>query len=169
MLIELPNLWIVLLNMASIPVIHLAVSWWFTRLPGRLFDPRSSLFRERAWENGGKIYPQYFRIRRWKGMLPDAAPWFRGFPKKNLRSKDPEYLRAFIIETCRGEAAHLAQIPTLLITMVWNPWPTAAVVMIIYAFLSNLPCILLQRHNRVRLCHLAGDLETLPSKNAANA
>lgn len=159
MWIELPNVWIVVLNVLVVPSIHLGVSWWFTRMPQAAFDAGSFLFRQRKWENGGAFYHAVFRIRQWKRLLPDAAPWFNGFAKRNLNEKDPEYLRAFRKETCRGEAAHYTQAVVLMVTLVWNPWPVAAVVMAVYAVLSNLPCILIQRFTRCRLNHLLTGLE----------
>ena len=151
MWLELSNLWIVILNALGIPTIHLGISWWFTKLDRSWFDPGSWLFRERRLEAGGTVYQTLFRIRRWKHLLPDAAPWFDGFAKGRLGSKDPAHLRVFIAETCRGEAAHHAQTVALLLTLIWNPWPVAAIVMIVYAFASNLPCVLLQRFTRARL------------------
>ncbi len=148
---ELPKLWIVVLNLAAIPAIHLGISWAFTRLDRRRFDPAAPLFRERPWERGGGIYQRLFRVRAWKHRLPDAAPWFDGFAKGRLGHPDPAHLRAFIAETCRGEAAHYAQIPGLLLTLAWNPWPFAAGAMVAYALLSNLPCLILQRFTRARL------------------
>ena len=167
MLVELPGLWIALLNIAVIPLAHFGVSWLFTRLPQGWFRPAAFPFREGLWERGGKFYEGLFGVRRWKGLLPDAAPWFKGFPKKNLRNRDPGYLRAFRAETCRGEAAHYAQIPALLVTLGWNPWPVAACVMIAYAFLSNLPCIIIQRHTRARIGHLLAQLERKQQHSAA--
>lgn len=160
MWLDLPNLWIVVLNLVGIPAIHLGVSWWFTKLDRSRFDPESWLFRERPTEQGGTVYQTLFRIRNWKGLLPDAAPWFDGFAKGKLADKDPAYLRAFIAETCRGEAAHYAQIPGILLTLIWNPWPVAACVMIVYAFASNLPCLLLQRFTRARLRSFLEEVET---------
>ncbi len=151
MLLELSNLWIVILNVIGIPAIHLGISWFYTRMSRDQFDPQSFLFKPRAWEEGGRIYQKLFRIRQWKNLLPDAAPWFDGFAKGKLSHRDPAYFRAFIAETCRGEAAHYAQIPGIMLTLIWNPWPVAAIVMVIYAFLSNIPCLILQRFTRARL------------------
>jgi len=158
MWLELPNSLVVVLNLLAIPAIHLGVSWLFTRLPVRLFRPGSRVFRRRSFEEGGRFYHRVFRIRAWKPLLPDAAPWFDGFAKGELRGKDPAYLKAFVRETCRGEAAHYAQVPALLLTLAWNPWPVAAGVMVVYAVLSNLPCVLLQRFTRARLRHLLDEL-----------
>ncbi len=156
---DLPNVWIVVLNAVAIPAIHLGVSWWFTKLARSRFDPESWLFRERSREHGGRLYRRLFRIHAWKHLIPDAAPWFDGFAKGRLGGRDPAYLRLFIAETCRGEAAHYAQIPGLLLTLLWNPWPVAAGVMIAYALLSNLPCLLLQRFTRARLRRLLTGME----------
>lgn len=159
MWLELPPLWIVVLNLVAIPAIHLGISWGCTRLAPEAFPPESWLFRERPWERGGQVYQRLFRIRHWKSFLPDAAPWFDGFAKAHLRGKDAAYLRTFLVETCRGEAAHWAQVLGLLVTLLWNPWPIAAGVMIASALLSNLPCLLLQRYTRARLRRLLGTKE----------
>ena len=159
MWVELPNLWIVVLNVIGIPLIHLGISWVFTKMNRSRFNPAGPLYRARTWEREGDVYQKLFRIRAWKGFLPDAAPWFDGFAKGKLKDKDPDYLKAFIAETCRGEAAHYAQIPGILLTLIWNPWPVAAGVMIIYAFFSNLPCLILQRFTRARLRHFLTEVE----------
>jgi len=156
---DLPPGWIVALNVVAVPLIHFGFSWWFTRLPESRFDPESFCYRERRWEQGGAIYQTLLRIRAWKGNLPDAAPWFDGFAKGKLESKEPDYLRRFIVETCRGEAAHAAQIAGLVLTVAWNPWPVAALVMIGYALLSNLPCLVLQRFTRARMRRLLAEVE----------
>ncbi|MEM1441470.1 MAG: hypothetical protein AAGF67_03955 [Verrucomicrobiota bacterium] len=158
MLLDLSNLWIVILNVIGIPAIHLGISWIYTQMSRDSFNPDSPIFRHRSWEDRGQIYQRLFRIRRWKHLLPDAAPWFDGFAKGKLSDKDPAYLRAFIAETCRGEAAHYAQIPGIILTLIWNPWPVAAIVMIVYAFLSNIPCVLLQRFTRARLRDFLADV-----------
>ncbi|MEM9016791.1 MAG: hypothetical protein AAGC68_07235 [Verrucomicrobiota bacterium] len=160
MWLELSNLWIVILNVIAIPALHLGVSWIYTQMRRDRFKPDSFLFRERSWERGGHIYQRLFKIRKWKSRLPDAAPWFDGFAKGKLSDKDPTYLRAFITETCRGEAAHYAQIPALWLTLIWNPWPVAAIVMFVYAIVSNLPCLLLQRFTRARMREFLAEVES---------
>lgn len=160
MCFDLPWLWIALLNITVIPVIHLGVSWLFTLLPGGLFSPRRFPFPEFAFEKRGRIYEDIFRIRSWKHRVPDAAPWFKGFAKKDLRATDAAFLRQFEAETCRGEAAHYGQIMALMITLLWTPWPAALVIMV-YAFLSNIWCIMIQRHTRFRLTRVLETLERL--------
>ena len=107
------------------------------------------MFCTRKWERGGLIYVKYFKVKSWKSKLPDAATWFEGgFPKKKLLRRDLNYLHEFRTETCRGEAAHWATMFCCPLFFVWNPlW--ASLAMIAYAVLSNVPCIVTQRYNRV--------------------
>jgi glycosyl-4,4'-diaponeurosporenoate acyltransferase len=149
MFLSLPDHWIIILNVIGIPAAHLGLSWLFTRLPLAWFRPAAFPFRPLPGESCA-LYERRFGIRHWKELLPDAAPWFGGFEKKKLRAGDPDYLRTFRSETCRSEAAHHAQLLVLLGFVAWTPWP-AALAIVLYAPLSNLPCILLQRHNRIRL------------------
>ena len=57
--------------------------------------------------------------------------------------------RIFIRETRRGEAAHLAQLVVISGFSLWTPWPWALVILA-WALASNLPCLALQRYNRLR-------------------
>jgi glycosyl-4,4'-diaponeurosporenoate acyltransferase len=147
-LIELPTFAVLALNIAGWPVIHLSVAWAFTRLPNRMFEGGGKLLKPRAAE--AKFYTNALRIRAWKSLLPDAAPWLNGVPKRNLKSRDAEYLKSFIVETRRGEAAHWTMMFVGPVFLLWNP-PWADAVMIAYAIAANLPCIVTQRYNRLRL------------------
>ncbi|MBB79861.1 MAG: hypothetical protein CMN02_02470 [Roseibacillus sp.] len=159
MFLEVSNLMIVVLNLIVIPVGHVLPSWLLTRKAGNMFRPGSCLFRERKWEIGGRIYERCLAIRLWKDLLPDGAPWLGGFAKKSLGGRDLEYISRFRMETCRGELAHHIQIPCILTALLWNPWPFAAIVITVYAFVSNVPCIVVQRHTRHRLSRLISNLE----------
>jgi glycosyl-4,4'-diaponeurosporenoate acyltransferase len=150
MFIELTPWAIALLNIIAIPVAHLAIAWWSTRLSSSHFRPSSFLFRSRKWERQGEGYQRLFRVRAWKDSLPDGAAWLSGFAKGSLRSRDPEYLRQFRVETCRGEFSHWLQMIVISVFVVWNPFPANFVIWG-YAFLSNAPCIISQRHTRARL------------------
>ena len=154
MLLELSALWVVLLNVVGIPAIHLGLSALFLRLPADWFRPGFFPFREQRWECGGRTYERFLAVRSWKRFLPDGASWLGGFAKAGLRARDRAYLETFRTESCRGEAAHYAQVPGILLTLVWNPWPVAALVIVGYALLSNIPCIIVQRYTRLRLNRL---------------
>jgi glycosyl-4,4'-diaponeurosporenoate acyltransferase len=148
--IELPLGWIIGLNLAGWPVIQFGLAWAFTRLPVRWFNPG----RGHGWELGGRFYERVLGIKRWKDWLPDAARWFGGgFAKRDLAANDPDYLRRFIRETWRGELCLWFALGYAPVFFLWNPW-WADLVMVGYALLANLPCILVQRYNRLRLGRL---------------
>lgn len=143
-------------NVLAWLVIHLGVAWAGTRLPIRLFSPRQWLYRARGWEQGGRVYARRLGVRRWKDRLPDGAALFAGgFRKAGLESASAEYLRRFERETCRGEAVHWAVLASSGFFFLWNPW-WAGLLMVAYAGVANLPCILVQRYNRVRLDRVIG-------------
>ena len=149
MWLELPYLWIGFLNGFGIPAAHLGISWLFTRMPIRWFSPDTFPYRPFPGESIA-IYDRLFGLRRWKSHLPDAAPWFGGFAKRMPKSATPEFLARFRAETCRSEAAHWAQVLVIASFVLWTPWPWA-VIILGYSLASNLPCIILQRQNRLRL------------------
>ena len=150
MLIELPIGWIVVLNVAGWPVIQFGLAWLFTLMPVTWFEPGGA----HPWEQGGRFYERIFGIKRWKDRLPDAARWFDGgFAKSTLAGLDPAYLRRFIRETWRGELCHWFALGCVPVFFLWNPW-WADLVMVGYAMMANIPCILTQRYNRLRLRRL---------------
>ena len=123
MFLELPPLWIVLLNVIGIPSVHLLIAWWSTRLPAQRFQTNSFLYQSRAWENDGKTYERLFRVRQWKDRIPDGASWFSGFAKNSLQSRDSEYLKEFQVETCRGEFSHWIQMLVISFFIILEPLP----------------------------------------------
>lgn len=160
--IELPAIWTIALNIVGWGLIQLGLAWAFTRMPIGWFAGALS----GGSKGGGRVYESVFRIRRWMGLLPDGARLFRaGFPKATLRERSPTYLRRFAQETWRGELCHWAAISCSPVFFLWNPvWADAVIVA--YALGANLPCILVQRYNRVRirrmLGHRARDVRPLP-------
>jgi glycosyl-4,4'-diaponeurosporenoate acyltransferase len=154
--IELPLVWIVILNCAGWPLIQLGLAWCFTQMPPHWFKPPGP-FAGEEW-----LHRRVFRVPLWKDLLPDAAAWFGGgFAKRRLESTDPAYLARFIRETWRGELCHWCALAFVPLFFLWNPW-WARLVILAYAVAANLPCILAQRHNRLRLrrllAHHHGDL-----------
>jgi glycosyl-4,4'-diaponeurosporenoate acyltransferase len=150
-LIHLPGYWSILLDVAVWAVIHLVVALLSIRMPLRMFTRDASLYRTRAWEDCGRVYQRVFRIRRWKHRLPDGGSWFKnGFAKKQLTGRDAAYFALFAAESRRAEWTHWLCIPPAMLFFLWNPVPVGFV-MILYAFVVNLPCILAQRFNRPRL------------------
>ena len=155
MLIQIPVLWLIIINVLGWLFIHISFAWVGTRLPAALFRPHGWICRPRPWENRGRLYDRLFHVRAWKDRLPDGAALFRGgFRKKSLHTRDPEYLDRFVVETCRGELVHWAVFAAALLFFLWNP-PWAGGVMVLYGAAANLPCIIALRYNRIRLQRLA--------------
>jgi glycosyl-4,4'-diaponeurosporenoate acyltransferase len=151
MIFELPMGWMIAVDFVAWGVIHLGAAWALTQLPPGRFDPLGWLYRPRRWEAGGRTYERLLGVHRWKRVLPDGAALFRrGFRKKRFRSRSPEYLERFRRETCRGELVHWVVMAFAPLFFLWNP-PHVGVVMIVYAVLANLPFIVVQRYNRLRL------------------
>ena len=163
MTLELPVPWIITLNVLGWPLVQLAMAWVWTRVPhGWLCAPDACLF-----EADGRFYQEAFRIKSWKDLLPDAAPWFRtGFAKASLQATDPAYLQRFIRETWRGELCHWSAIAFTPVFLSWNPW-WGDLVIVAYALAANLPCILVQRHNRIRLRRLLVKSRGGPASHAS--
>jgi glycosyl-4,4'-diaponeurosporenoate acyltransferase len=150
-LVKFTTFWILTLNILGWPVIHLCLAWIFLRFPASAFQSNLIL---PTFQFEIRFCERFLAIRRWKDLLPDGAVWFRGaFPKRNLRGRDSEYFMRFIQESRRGEAAHWAMLFAAPIFIIWNP-PWAVAVMFAYAILANLPCIVTQRYNRLRLLHI---------------
>lgn len=148
-ILVLPTLWTVLLDIGIWLIVHLTVSWWVTHRPAARFSVDQGWYKPRQWEMGGRVY-RWFGVHVWKAWLPDAAPWFGGVAKAELPGRDRAALSSFIIETCRGELAHWLPFGCGPFFFLWNkPW--VGTLMLGYAFLANIPCILVQRYNRARL------------------
>lgn len=146
MLIELPIGWIIVLNVGGWLAIQMGLAWAFTRMPVAWFNPGTGF----TWERGGRFYESVFRIKAWKDWLPDAARWFGGgFAKGSLAGKQHDYLQRFVRETWRGELCHWLAVGCAPVFFLWNPW-WGDIIILAYALLANLPCILAQRYNRSR-------------------
>lgn len=137
-------------NVLGWPLIQLSIGYVALRLPADLFMRDTWLTAPRQWERGGSWYREVVAVRAWKSSIPDGAAWLGGFAKMKMYSRDPAYLARFLIETRRSELAHWCMFCGLPIFFLWNP-PWACCVMTAYALAANLPCILVQRYNRLVL------------------
>lgn len=152
MQVEPLGLWgLVVVNILAWLLIHLGVAGWGTQLAPHRFNPAGWLFRPRRWEREGRFYETIFLIKVWKPWLPDGAALFRkGFRKKRIQARGADYLNRFLIETCRSEGVHWVVFGFSLVFFFWNSWGVG-LVMVAYGLVANLPCILVQRYNRLRL------------------
>ena len=155
--IELPTIWIVILNVLLWPVIQVALAWGFTRMPVCWFNPPATPAFESA-----VFHEKFLWIKHWKNLLPDGADWIGGaFNKSQLRATDREYLHRFIIESWRGELCHGCALLFVPVFFLWNPWWGNCVILA-YALIANLPCLIAQRYNRIRLRRLLARINQIP-------
>jgi glycosyl-4,4'-diaponeurosporenoate acyltransferase len=123
------------------------------RIPMGALDCTRGIYRTREWEHAG-FYKRTFSVGRWKHLLPDGAAISRkGFRKRKLVSTDPAYLERFLAESCRAELTHWLAILPFWIFGFWAP-PVIIPMMLVYALVANLPCIVTQRYNRLRIALL---------------
>lgn len=120
-------------------------------LPENLFNPSKWMFRERKWENGGTVYQKLFNIKKWKDRLPELGDFVgRIFPKKKLPSFNVEYLKKYIIESCRSEMCHwMIVLSVIVFSSLFNE--EMENFMLILAVILNVPYIMIQRFNRPRI------------------
>ena len=151
MIVHLPSQWTIVVNIIVWLVIHVSVSTSIAKIQPDSFDPESWLYRERSWERKGKIYQSFLRVKIWKKFLPDGDALFKsGFKKRRLRNSDALYISRFVLETCRAELTHWVIFVFSVIFFIWNDW-WIGMIMIAYAIIVNIPCIITQRYNRARL------------------
>jgi glycosyl-4,4'-diaponeurosporenoate acyltransferase len=157
--------WLLIIDILAWLVINLSVAGIISWMQADSFNPKTWLYREQPWEKGARFYERFFKIKKWKGWLPDGAEVSRkAFKKKHLQSADSTYLRIFILETCRAEILHWIIFVSGFVFFIWNPW-YIGIIMMFYAAGSNLPCILTQRYNRIRLKGLLADRLALEARN----
>jgi glycosyl-4,4'-diaponeurosporenoate acyltransferase len=151
MLVHLPTAITIMIDVAVWLVVHMGVSYIMSRQTLTSFDSNSWLYRGRTWERNGRFYEKCFRLKLWKKTLPDGAAIFKyGFEKRQLKETNKEYLDSFMKETCRAELTHWIVFLFGPLFLLWNLF-WVGMVMILYAALANMPCIITQRYNRIRL------------------
>lgn len=145
------DLWLILSYFVLWPIIMVGSAYLFYKLPNKYYNLNSIIFREKKWERNGSFYEKYFLIKKWKSFLPDGGAVVKnGFRKKHLRTSDDEYLEQFLIESCRAEATHVLPIILSLVFAIYNPI-NVVIIMIVFSLIVNLPCLITQRYNRIRI------------------
>jgi glycosyl-4,4'-diaponeurosporenoate acyltransferase len=154
MFLKLPAYLIWIMNIGGLSLFPLIISIIFIQLPDRWFIEDRGILKLLRLERDGKCYTRVLRIHRWKELLPDGgALLMGGFAKKRLTSRSLVYLQKFIIETRRGELAHWCMLLMTPFFLLWNEG-FSIIIVFAYAFIANLPCILVQRYNRTRFSRL---------------
>ncbi|MBV9952189.1 MAG: glycosyl-4,4'-diaponeurosporenoate acyltransferase [Acidimicrobiia bacterium] len=129
-------------------LVHAGTGYAVHRLPPeRLRD--AWLYRRRRFETD-RLYRRVLRVPRWKDRVPEAGAVFAGgMSKRHLPPGRAGGLERFVIETRRAELGHWSAAAAGPFFLLWNPWP-AGVVLIAYGLVANVPCIVIQRYNRLR-------------------
>lgn len=149
-----PTWVIIVVNIFLWLFIHLVIAKLSNLIPLNFFRRDYFIFKTFRFERTGRFYEIIFGVKKWKRYLPDGAKLFQGgFEKKSLKNKSVAYLEYFIMETKRAEFSHFMQILPVPIFFLFNV-PIASIIMVIYAIIVNLPCMVVQRYNRPRLRRL---------------
>lgn len=150
----LPKIWMLMLCILLWPLFQVSAALLCLKIPDRYLSPKVFLFRERKWERGGRFYEKVFQVRKWKGFLPDGGAVVKGgYKKKHLTDLSRENLERFITETCRAELSHILGILPFWAFGLFAP-RIIIMYMFLYAVAVNLPCIIAQRYNRIRLARV---------------
>ncbi|MBM7702028.1 glycosyl-4,4'-diaponeurosporenoate acyltransferase [Metabacillus iocasae] len=152
-MIEFTPIVVTIINIFSWLVIHLGISYLCVLIPIDFFKQESWIYKEKKWEERGRLYER-LQVKKWKDKLPEGGGIYkRGFEKRTLKRYANAYLSTFLFETKRAELTHWLSIPPSLFFFLWNP-PVVGIIMIVYAVTFNLPFIMVQRYNRIRLTKL---------------
>jgi glycosyl-4,4'-diaponeurosporenoate acyltransferase len=153
-IIHLPETWTAVLYLLLWPVFQIAASLVCMKMPDRYFSPFFLPYREFHWEKGGFLYSRVLMVRKWKDLLPELGLILRGgHRKKALHDFTKQGLEKFLLESCRAEWTHLLAILLFVLLSFFVPGK-AALFLIVYGLIMNLPCIIVQRYNRPRVIKL---------------
>jgi glycosyl-4,4'-diaponeurosporenoate acyltransferase len=121
------------------------------RLPLKLLETNTWLTRRRPWGEDRHWYERVLRIKSWKDRLPEAGNFFPGgFRKNSVGGGKYAVMCRFLAETRRAEYVHSAIWLFWLVTMLWTPrW--GILVNLVVGTVFNLPCLWVQRYNRLRI------------------
>ena len=155
----MPQTATIVVDVVAWGVFHAATGYAAHRLGDERLSRDGWGLRERPFEDRGRWYRRRLRIHRWKDRLPEAGALFAGgVSKRELPARDAAGLRVFVRETRRAELAHWWAMACSPLFVLWNP-PVAAVLLVAYGVLVNLPFIAIQRYNRFRTLPLVERLE----------
>ena len=99
-----------------------------------------------------KRYEKILKIKKWKDLVPQYVGK-TGFSKKKMISLKLDYIKRFIAETYRAEVDHLICCLVIPFIFLFNNFNLSIIFSSIVC-ISNIPCILIQKYNRLRLRHL---------------
>ena len=136
------------------PLFQVAISIACLKIKDQKFDYNKFPYKTYKWEKEGKIYDKIFKVSKWKKFLPDGGAIMKGgYKKKNITDFSRENFQKFVIESCRAELSHLLAIFPFWVFGLFAPIEVIYI-MLAYALIVNLPCIITQRFNRPRFIRL---------------
>ena len=147
---RLPATAVIAANIVFWPTWTAVVGWAAQRAADSRFERDDVITRPRPVERNGDMYRSRLHIHRWKDRLPEAGAVYGGFSKRSISDGDVEGLKRFALETRRAEHAHWGMLTGAVVATLWNPWWAFGVNAAVAAS-SNLPCIAVQRYNRLRI------------------
>jgi glycosyl-4,4'-diaponeurosporenoate acyltransferase len=148
---ELPGAVVVGANVLAWLVWVVAIGYVAHVQPLRRVDHDTWLTRPRGFEDGGRWYDRVLHIKQWKDRLPEGGSFFKGgFAKRSVAGGDAYVMQRFVAETRRAEYAHWVMMFGGVLFVAWNPW-WADVFNLLLGVAINVPCLLVQRYNRLRL------------------
>lgn len=146
----LTALWL-LVSFASVLLPSLFVAIIIRLLPKSWFDYNKKIYHVSEKE---KNFLVKLGVRKWKDKVPDLGATVKFKKNELVDSKNIEYLKKFIQETCYGEMLHIFCIMSALLSLLFFPrniFLTMALPIAIIYSMINVPSILIQRYNRPRL------------------
>lgn len=154
------NFFVLLFNSAVyVCFLGLVAGFFFAVIPKKVFYRLSPLFKERRYEKGGIFYNKYFKINQWKDKLPQFSELTRfGFKKASLNNISDEYLEIFKTETMRAELTHFVLIILSPLYVFVKP-DILHILTLTGCILGNIPFIMIQRYNRIRIIKLQSRLK----------
>lgn len=133
------------------PTFQFIASFIANRLDVSFYSNNNILFNTKKWEKDGEIYQKVFRVKSWKERMPDSSFFNKNkFTKKRLHDYSENSLRNYLIESRRAEFVHVLSITPFWIWIIFSR-VEVMLLMLIYALLANIPCIIIQRYNRPRI------------------
>lgn len=137
-------------NVLIIALLHVVLLYACVKLSEEKLDYTRPRFAPRQWEHNGRFYRDKLKINVWKDYIPQYVGK-DGFSKETLEKElSLSYIDTFLLETCRGEWYHTANLIGIPIFFILNPLPYSVMFSIVL-FVVHGTCTIIQRYNRFRL------------------
>lgn len=137
-------------NVLIIGLLHVVLFLICIRLSQKTMQFDRPRFAPKKWEQNGRFYRDKLKINVWKDYIPQYVSK-DGFSKESLeKNLTLPYLDEFLMETCRGEWYHTANLIGIPFLLIVNPLPYSVLFSLVL-FVVHGTCTIIQRYNRFRL------------------